>query len=72
MLRGPGNIDYDSAGTRDYLSHAQLSMNTPVFFQFRGGDWRSGGTCHIETPPDFGASLVPSGHGNIQEKFKDG
>ncbi|CAF1888895.1 unnamed protein product [Brassica oleracea var. botrytis] len=46
--------------------------NTPVFFQFRGGDWRSGGTCHIETPPDFGASLVPSGHGNIQEKFKDG
>ncbi|WZZ31007.1 hypothetical protein YC2023_014408 [Brassica napus] len=39
---------------------------------FVGGDWRSGGTCHIETPPDFGASLVPSGHGNIQEKFKDG
>ncbi|KAG2279898.1 hypothetical protein Bca52824_051118 [Brassica carinata] len=38
---------------------------------FVGGDWRSGGTCHIETPPDFGASLVPSGHGNIQEKFKD-
>ncbi|CAN6848498.1 unnamed protein product, partial [Brassica oleracea] len=53
----PGNIDTDCAETRDLLSHAQ---NTPVFFQFRGGDWRSGGTCHIETPPDFGASLVPS------------
>lgn len=31
-----------------------------VFNHPRGGDWRTGGTCHMETPPDFGASLVPS------------
>ncbi|CAN6863890.1 unnamed protein product [Brassica oleracea] len=41
------------------------SSKTQVFFRtfapvhFRGGDWRSGGTCHMETLPDFGASLVP-------------
>ncbi|KAG7555796.1 PC-Esterase [Arabidopsis suecica] len=39
---------------------------TQVFFRtfapvhFRGGDWRTGGTCHMETLPDFGASLVPA------------
>ncbi|KAK4478039.1 hypothetical protein RD792_017304 [Penstemon davidsonii] len=39
---------------------------TQVFFRtyapvhFRGGDWRSGGTCHLETLPELGSSLVPS------------
>lgn len=27
---------------------------------FRGGDWRSGGSCHLETLPELGSSLVPS------------
>uniref|UniRef100_A0A1J3CLE8 Protein trichome birefringence-like 11 n=1 Tax=Noccaea caerulescens TaxID=107243 RepID=A0A1J3CLE8_NOCCA len=42
------------------------SNKTQVFFRtfapvhFRGGDWRTGGTCNMETLPDFGASLVPS------------
>ncbi|KFK26160.1 hypothetical protein AALP_AA8G211000 [Arabis alpina] len=41
------------------------SNKTQVFFRtfapvhFRGGDWKTGGTCHMETLPDFGASLVP-------------
>lgn len=26
----------------------------------RGGDWRTGGTCHMETLPELGSSLVPS------------
>nr|GMD68253.1 protein trichome birefringence-like 11 [Ipomoea batatas] len=39
---------------------------TLVFFRtyapvhFRGGDWRTGGTCHMETLPELGSSLVPS------------
>lgn len=31
-----------------------------VPFPFRGGDWRSGGSCHLETLPELGSSLVPS------------
>ena len=26
----------------------------------RGGDWRTGGNCHLETLPELGSSLVPS------------
>ncbi|KAB5545402.1 hypothetical protein DKX38_013514 [Salix brachista] len=26
---------------------------------FRGGDWRAGGNCHLETLPELGSSLVP-------------
>lgn len=26
----------------------------------RGGDWRTGGSCHLEALPDRGSSLVPS------------
>lgn len=42
------------------------SSKTQVFFRtfapvhFRGGDWRTGGTCHMETLPEIGTSLVPS------------
>lgn len=25
----------------------------------RGGDWRTGGSCHLEALPDLGSSLVP-------------
>ena len=26
---------------------------------YRGGDWRTGGSCHMETLPELGSSLVP-------------
>ncbi|CAL0301182.1 unnamed protein product [Lupinus luteus] len=50
------------------LNWIQDSVNatkTQVFFRsyspvhFRGGDWRHGGSCHIETLPDSGSSMVP-------------
>jgi hypothetical protein len=34
---------------------------------YRGGDWRTGGNCHLETLPELGSSLVPS---NIWVQFK--
>lgn len=47
--------------------HNELnSSKTQVFFRtyapvhFRGGDWRNGGNCHLETLPELGSSLVPS------------
>ncbi|KAG6726673.1 hypothetical protein I3842_02G092200 [Carya illinoinensis] len=47
--------------------HTKLnSSKTQVFFRtyapvhFRGGDWRTGGNCHLETLPELGSSLVPS------------
>ncbi|KAL3812678.1 hypothetical protein ACJIZ3_013946 [Penstemon smallii] len=47
--------------------HREVNPNkTQVLFRtyapvhFRGGDWRSGGTCHLETLPELGSSLVPS------------
>ncbi|KAB2625274.1 protein trichome birefringence-like 10 [Pyrus ussuriensis x Pyrus communis] len=42
------------------------SSKTQVFFRtyapvhFRGGDWKTGGSCHSETLPELGSSLVPS------------
>ncbi|KAG8636689.1 hypothetical protein MANES_15G024500v8 [Manihot esculenta] len=42
------------------------TSKTHVFFRtfapvhFRGGDWRSGGSCHLETLPELSSSLVPS------------
>lgn len=42
------------------------SNKTQVFFRtyapvhFRGGDWKNGGSCHLETLPELGSSLVPS------------
>ncbi|GMY27509.1 protein trichome birefringence-like 10 [Fagus crenata] len=54
--------------------HNELnSSKTQVFFRsyapvhFRGGDWRTGGNCHLETLPELGSSLVPS---NIWVQFK--
>ncbi|CAM8988352.1 unnamed protein product [Rhodiola kirilowii] len=45
----------------------EINQNkTQVFFRtfapvhFRGGDWNTGGHCHLETLPDLGSSLVPS------------
>lgn len=31
-----------------------------LFFFHRGGNWKTGGTCHLETLPELGSSLVPS------------
>ncbi|XP_015573473.1 protein trichome birefringence-like 10 isoform X2 [Ricinus communis] len=42
------------------------TSKTQVFFRtfapvhFRGGDWRTGGSCHLETLPELGSSSVPS------------
>ncbi|KAM3707406.1 hypothetical protein ACJW30_02G024400 [Castanea mollissima] len=42
------------------------SSKTQVFFRtyspvhFRGGDWKTGGNCHLETLPELGSSLSPS------------
>ncbi|XP_050216157.1 protein trichome birefringence-like 10 [Mercurialis annua] len=42
------------------------TRKTQVFFRtyapvhFRGGDWRTGGSCHLETLPEIGSSLVSS------------
>ncbi|KAL7105165.1 hypothetical protein ACP275_07G027800 [Erythranthe tilingii] len=49
----------------EWINREVNTMKTQVFFRtyapvhFRGGDWRSGGTCHLETLPDLGSSLVP-------------
>ncbi|KAF5195329.1 trichome birefringence-like [Thalictrum thalictroides] len=47
--------------------HKEVNTSkTQVFFRsfapvhFRGGDWKTGGSCHMETLPDLGSSLVPS------------
>ncbi|XP_051125630.1 protein trichome birefringence-like 10 [Andrographis paniculata] len=41
-------------------SHTQVVFRTYAPVHFRGGDWSSGGTCHLETLPDTGSSLVPA------------
>ncbi|XP_055818100.1 protein trichome birefringence-like 11 [Solanum dulcamara] len=49
----------------DWVSREVNSNKTQVFFRtyapvhFRGGDWRTGGGCHLEALPDRGSSLVP-------------
>jgi len=36
-------------------------LRRPILhLHFRGGDWRTGGNCHLETLPELGSSLVPS------------
>ncbi|XP_073158425.1 protein trichome birefringence-like 10 isoform X2 [Henckelia pumila] len=50
----------------EWIHHEVDAAKTQVFFRtyapvhFRGGDWRSGGSCHMETLPELGSSLVPS------------
>ncbi|XVE66049.1 hypothetical protein DITRI_Ditri08aG0050300 [Diplodiscus trichospermus] len=49
------------------------TSKTKVFFRtfapihFSGGDWKTGGSCHSETLPELGTSLVPS---DTWEQFK--
>ncbi|XAR54641.1 hypothetical protein NMG60_11029870 [Bertholletia excelsa] len=48
-----------------WIRHKVNTTKTRVFFRtyapvhFRGGDWRTGGSCHMETLPELGSSLVP-------------
>ncbi|KAK7828857.1 protein trichome birefringence-like 10 [Quercus suber] len=63
-----------SIETVSHWIHTELnSSKTQVFFRtyapvhFRGGDWRTGGNCHLETLPELGSSLVPS---NTWAQFK--
>lgn len=50
----------------NWINREVNATKTQVFFRtyapvhFRGGDWRSGGTCHLETLPELGNSLAPS------------
>ncbi|KAF7120432.1 hypothetical protein RHSIM_Rhsim13G0024000 [Rhododendron simsii] len=39
-------------------THVLFRSYAPV--HFRGGDWKTGGTCHLETLPDFGSLDVSS------------
>ncbi|KAA8548597.1 hypothetical protein F0562_000281 [Nyssa sinensis] len=49
----------------DWINRELNTSKTQVFFRtyapvhFRGGDWRTGGSCHSETLPELGSSLVP-------------
>ncbi|KAJ9182063.1 hypothetical protein P3X46_006096 [Hevea brasiliensis] len=48
-----------------WIQNKVNTSKTQVFFRtfapvhFRGGDWRTGGNCHLETLPELGSSLVP-------------
>lgn len=50
----------------DWLSSEVNTSKTHVFFRsfapvhFRGGDWRTGGSCHLETLPDLRSTSVSS------------
>lgn len=35
-----------------------LSCGAKLAYNYRGGDWRTGGTCHSESLPELGTSLV--------------
>nr|GLL30673.1 protein trichome birefringence-like 11 [Ipomoea trifida] len=49
----------------DWLGHEVNMSKTHVFFRsyapvhFRGGDWKTGGSCHRETLPELGSSQTP-------------
>ncbi|XP_022856199.1 protein trichome birefringence-like 10 [Olea europaea var. sylvestris] len=46
----------------DWISHEIDTTTTHVFFRsyspvhFRGGDWKTGGSCHLQTLPDLSSS----------------
>ncbi|KAE9609558.1 hypothetical protein Lal_00006820 [Lupinus albus] len=50
----------------NWIQNTVNPSKTQVFFRtlapvhFRGGDWRNGGNCHLETLPEPGSSLVPN------------
>ncbi|OVA05504.1 PC-Esterase [Macleaya cordata] len=50
----------DWIGQEVNMSKTQIFFRTYAPVHFRGGDWRTGGSCHMETLPELGSSLVPS------------
>ncbi|GMH08403.1 hypothetical protein Nepgr_010243 [Nepenthes gracilis] len=50
----------------EWINREIDTNKTQVFFRtyapvhFSGGDWRTGGACHLETLPELGSSFVPS------------
>ncbi|MED6219719.1 Protein trichome birefringence-like 11 [Stylosanthes scabra] len=50
----------------NWIQDTVNTSKTQVFFRtlapvhFRGGDWRNGGRCNLETLPEIGSSLVPN------------
>ncbi|KDP40121.1 hypothetical protein JCGZ_02119 [Jatropha curcas] len=40
-------------------SKTQVFFRTYAPVHFRGGNWKTGGSCHLETLPELGSSLVP-------------
>uniref|UniRef100_A0A166H5D8 Uncharacterized protein n=1 Tax=Daucus carota subsp. sativus TaxID=79200 RepID=A0A166H5D8_DAUCS len=50
----------------DYIHHEVNTTKTQVFFRtsapvhYRGGNWKTGGGCHMETLPELDAALNPS------------
>ncbi|KAK6930019.1 PC-Esterase [Dillenia turbinata] len=48
----------------NWIKHDVNVSKTQVFFRtyspihFSGGSWNTGGTCHLETQPDLGSSLI--------------
>lgn len=53
-------LDWISAHVNMSKSQVYFRSYAPV--HFRGGDWKSGGTCHLETLPDLGSSPVSLVH----------
>ncbi|XP_072064435.1 protein trichome birefringence-like 11 [Arachis hypogaea] len=42
------------------LNKSQVFFHTYAPVHFRSGDWRIGGSCHLETLPELNMSLVPN------------
>ena len=49
-----------SSSSSSFLVCGPMIVEKAYFtLHFRGGDWRAGGNCHLETLPELGSSLVP-------------
>ncbi|MBA0710508.1 hypothetical protein Golax_009790 [Gossypium laxum] len=53
------------------MSKTKVYFRTFAPVHFRGGDWRTGGSCHLETLPELGTTLVPSETWELLEIVKD-
>ncbi|PPS02194.1 hypothetical protein GOBAR_AA18456 [Gossypium barbadense] len=53
------------------MSKTKVYFRTFAPVHFRGGDWKTGGSCHLETLPELGTTLVPSETWELLEIVKD-
>ncbi|KAA3485466.1 protein trichome birefringence-like 10 [Gossypium australe] len=53
------------------MSKTKVYFRTFAPVHFRGGDWKTGGSCHLETLPELGTRLVPSETWELLEIVKD-